>query len=47
MFAQIGMDKFRLSFGQSNKKMMIYGGIGELWLSDYSNYPNTIIKEQE
>lgn len=27
--------------------MDISGGIGELWLRDYSGYPNTIITEQE
>lgn len=46
MFAKIGIDDFRLAFAQSNKRMLIQGTLGELYLSDYSNYPNTIIKEQ-
>lgn len=46
MFGKIGLNGFKLDFGQSNKKMDIVGSIGEFYLSDYSNYPNTIIKEQ-
>lgn len=43
MFAKLGLDNFKLDFGLSNKKMDIKGGIGDLWVKDYSNYPNTIM----
>lgn len=46
MFGKIGLNGFKLDFGQSNKKMDIGGSIAQFYLSDYSNYPNTIIKEQ-
>ena len=46
MFAKVGLDNFKLDFGMSNKKMDIRGGIGELWVKDYSSYRNTIIEEQ-
>lgn len=44
--ANVGMNGFKLNFGQSNRKMDLDGGINELWLADHSNYPATIITEQ-
>jgi hypothetical protein len=46
MFSRVGLNNFKLLYGMSNKKMDIVGAISELWLSDYSNYPHTLIEEQ-
>lgn len=34
-------------FGISNMRMVVTGGLEQLSLKDYSNYPDTIIEEQE
>lgn len=33
-------------FGISDLRMVVTGGIQQLYLKDYSNYPETIIEEQ-
>jgi hypothetical protein len=43
MFSKVGLTNFKLQYGMSNKKIDIIGAISELYLNDYSNYPNTII----
>lgn len=34
-------------FGISNMRMVVTGGLEQLSLKDYSNYPDTIFEEQE
>lgn len=41
------MENFELMFGISNVRMVVTGGLEQLSLKDYSNYPDTVIEEQE
>lgn len=43
MFGKLGLTGFNLLFGQSSRKMILSGGLEEMWFIDYSNYPYTII----
>lgn len=36
-----------MMFGISDLRMVVTGGLEQLSLKDYSNYPDTIIEEQE
>lgn len=44
MFGRLGLTGFKLLFGQSTRKMLLQGGLEEMWFMDYSNYPYTIIE---
>jgi hypothetical protein len=44
---KLGISNFRLYNGISQKRMVLSGSLKELYLIDYSRYPNTIIQEQE
>ena len=46
MFGKLGLTGFKLLFGQSTRKMLLNGGLEEMWFIDYSNYPYTIIEQQ-
>ena len=41
------MKKFSLLFGQSSRKMILKGSLGEMSYTDLSGFPYTIIEEQE
>lgn len=46
MFAKMGLNRFKLLFGQSTRRMLLQGSMEEMWLADYSKYPYTIYTEQ-
>lgn len=41
------MQNFEVMFGISDLRMVVTGGLEQLSLKDYSNYPDTILEEQE
>lgn len=45
-FGEMTMQHFEVMFGISDLRMVVTGGIQQLSLKDYSNYPETIIEEQ-
>lgn len=47
MFGKLGLNNFKLLFGQSDRRMVLEGGMEEMWFADYSKYPYTIYEEQD
>ena len=47
VIGKLGITNLTLYNGISNKRMILIGSLKELYLIDYSRYPNTIIEEQE
>ena len=42
MFGKMGLNNFKLLFGQSTRRMLLQGSMEEMWFADYSKYPYTI-----
>lgn len=46
MFGKMGLNNFKLLFGQSSRRMLLKGSMSEMWYADFSKYPYTIYEEQ-
>lgn len=47
MFARVGLSDFNYSLAISTRQISMTGSLQEMWVGDYSDYPDTIYQERD